>query len=156
MEIKKHLFPNKYQSLSRFWMFFFSKKKWIFGQKNTFRPNIKTALETQNFFGVVRMEKLYPLLIIIAIPKPKISFGPKYPNFQVKICIFLSTVANWSLTVQSFQHERGVSLVPWYEDTESFSPSPEKNHFLAKKGQILAFWVHFVSCPSKKQCKQGA
>ena len=39
---KGWLFPNKYQSLKKFWVFLGIKR--IFGQKNTFRPNVKTAV----------------------------------------------------------------------------------------------------------------
>ena len=43
----------------------------------------------------------------------KITFGPKYPNFGVKIAHFSpSLAANWSRTDQCFQHKRGVSIVP--------------------------------------------
>ena len=31
-----------------------------------------------------------------------------------------------------------------------------KYAFLVILGQILAFFAHFVQCPTKKQCKQGA
>ena len=38
------------------------------------------------------------------------------PNTQIwgHNCTFSSLATNWSLTGQCFQHERGVSLVPWF------------------------------------------
>ena len=62
---------------------------------------------------------------------------------------FSFLTANLSCTGQCFQHGKGVSLVPWYEDTKSFTPSPPKNGFWPKNGQIwpklafLAKYQHF-------------
>ena len=49
---------------------------------------------------------------------------------------FSFLAANLSRTGQCFQHGKGVSLVPWYEDTKSFTPSPQKMDFWPKNGQI--------------------
>ena len=74
------------------------------------------------------------------------EYGSK---FLVQNCTFLSLAANLSCTGQCFQHRKGVSLVPWYEDTKSFTPSPPKNGFWPKNGQIwlklafLAKYQHF-------------
>ena len=62
---------------------------------------------------------------------------------------FSFLAANLSRTGQCFQHGKGVSLVPWYDDTKSFTPSPPKNGFWPKNGQIwpklafLAKYQHF-------------
>ena len=49
---------------------------------------------------------------------------------------FSFLAANLSRTSQCFQHGKGVSLVPWYEDTKSFTPFPPKIDFWPKNGQI--------------------
>ena len=99
--------------------------------------------ETENFFPVVRMGKLqtrvywqHALFIKIAIAKQKIGFWPWTLTFSGHNCTFSSLAANWRHTGQCFQHERGVSLVPWYEGTKRFTPFPPKMDFWPKNSQI--------------------
>ena len=72
----------------------------------------------------------------------KNPFWPQIPKFLGQNCTFLSLAASWGLTGQCFQHERGVSLVPWYEGTKSFTPSPQKWIFGPKTNLDLNwnFW----------------
>ena len=53
------------------------------------------------------------------------------------------TAANWSLTDQCFQHEKGVSLESRYEGTKIFTPCPQKIGFWAQKRPNLAKNWHF-------------
>ena len=73
----------------------------------------------------------------------RIDFWPQISKFSGQNCTFSSLAANWSRTGQCFQSGKGVSLVPWYEDTKSFTPSPQKNGFLAQKRPNLAQNWHF-------------
>ena len=57
---------------------------------------------------------------------------------------FLPLAANWSLTDQCFQHEKGVSLESRYEGTKIFTPCPQKIGFGAQKRPNLAQNWHFV------------
>ena len=52
---------------------------------------------------------IYPVDKIRDSKTKKLTSGPKYPTFGVKIAHFRP---NWSPTGQCFQHEGGVSLVP--------------------------------------------
>ena len=72
----------------------------------------------------------------------ELNFWPQISRFSGQNCTFLFLMVNWSRTGQWFQHERGVSLVPWYEDTKSFTPSPPK-WILAQKWPNLAQNWHF-------------
>ena len=56
----------------------------------------------------------------------KIDFWPQISKFLGPKSTFLPLAANWSLTDQCFQHEKGVSLDSWYEGTKSFTPCPQK------------------------------
>ena len=79
---------------------------------------------------------------------------------------FSFLAANLSRTGQCFQHGKGVSLVPWYEDTKSFTQHHPKKWILAQKwpnlaktgifGQISAFLAHLIPYLTKKQCGQVA
>ena len=126
-------------------------KKWPLAWKRNFIRGRNCFLGSPGRIGDM------PFWRKIAMSKQKIDFFVQNTNiFGSKLHFFVPR----SLTGQCFQHERGVSLVPWYEGTKSLTPFPEKKILFLPKigilGQILAFWVHFVSCPSKKQCKQGA
>jgi len=56
---------------------------------------------------------------------------------------FSPLAANWSLTDQCFQSEKGVSMESRYEGTKSFTPCPQKIGFLAQKRPNLAQNWHF-------------
>ena len=58
--------------------------------------------------------------------------GPNIQIFGPKKHIF-PLAANWSLTDQCFQHEKGVSLDSRYEGTKSFIPPPKKNWIFGPK-----------------------
>ena len=91
------------------------------------------------------------------LPYKKLTFRPSNSTF-------LSLAANWSHTGQRFQHRKGVSSVPWYGDIKSVTPSPQQVDFWPKNGQIWpkndsfgqiwAFLVHLIQCPTKKQFEQ--
>ena len=49
---------------------------------------------------------------------------------------FSFLAANLSRTSQCFQHGKGESYVPWYEDTKSFTPSPPKMDFGPKTAKF--------------------
>ena len=49
---------------------------------------------------------------------------------------FSFLAANLSRTSQCFQHGKGESYVPWYEDTKSFTPSPQKMDFGPKTAKF--------------------
>ena len=92
------------------------------------------------------------------------NFGLLAQNIQN--CTLLSQAANLSRIGQCFQYGKGVSLVPRYEDTKTFTPSPQKIDFWPKNGQIWpktdifgqiwAFLAHLIQCPTKKQLEQDA
>merc|ERR1711973_972112 len=127
--------------------------------------------ETENFLGVVPMGKLEPRVLWsfapltkIAITIQKIDFWPQISKFWGQKSTFLPLAANWSLTDQCFQHEKGVSLESRYKGTIIFTPCPQKIGFWAQKrpsgpkstflvilGQILPYFAHFVQCPTKNQ-----
>ena len=50
-------------------------------------------------------------------------------------CTFTSKAAYWDLAGQSLQHKIGVLLVPRFEGTKSFAPSPQKT-FWPKNGRL--------------------
>ena len=69
----------------------------------------------------------------------------EYKHFQHEISkslgqksTFLPLAANWSLTDQCFQHEKGVSLESRYEGTKIFTTCPQKIGFWAQKRPNLA------------------
>ena len=75
--------------------------------------------------------------------KQKIDFFVPNTNiFGSKLHFFVPR----SLTGQCFQHERGVSLVPWCKGTKSFTQNcpvwPKTGIF----GQMLAFLPYLVPC----------
>ena len=82
------------------------------------------------------------------------TFGPKYPNFGVKIAD--SLVAHWSLAGHCFQHERGFLLVPRYEGAKSFASSPNKLNIWPKNrifdhfGPYIGFSGPFGAMPDQK------
>ena len=84
----------------------------------------------------------------------KIDFLPKISKFSGQNCTFLS-LANLSRTGQCFQHGKGVSLVPWYEYTKSFTFNP-KNGIWAKKLPKLAQNWHFWPIWSNARPKNNA
>ena len=86
----------------------------------------------------------YTLLTKIAITKQKIDFWPQISKFWGQKSTFLPLAANWSLTDQCFQHEKGVSLESRYEVTKNFTPCPQKIGFWAQKRPNLAQNWHFV------------
>ena len=62
--------------------------------------------------------------------------------------MFSSLAANWSRTGWCLQHEKGASLVHWYEDTKSFTSCkiwPKTSIF----GQISVFLAHLHPCQPK-------
>merc|ERR1712020_885969 len=79
----------------------------------------------------------------IAITKQKIDFWPQISKFWGKKSTFSPLAANWSLTDQCFQHEKGVSLGSRYEGTKIFTPCPQKIGFWAQKRPNLAQNWHF-------------
>ena len=75
------------------------------------------------------------ILVICPVDKNRDSKTKNWlwaQNIQIFGSTFSSLAANWNRTGQGFQHERGVSLVPWYEVIKKFTPSPPKKCFLAK------------------------
>merc|ERR1712116_11980 len=74
----------------------------------------------------------------IAITKQKIDFWPQISKFWGQKSTFSPLAANWSLTDQCFQHEKGVSLESRYEGTKIFTPCPQKIGFRAQKRPNLA------------------
>merc|ERR1712016_257242 len=72
----------------------------------------------------------------IAITKQKNDFWPQISKFWGQKSTFSPLAANWSLTDQCFQHEKGVSLGSRYKGTKIFTPCPKKIGFGAQKGQI--------------------
>jgi len=75
------------------------------------------------------------------LPYKKLTFGPNIQIFGSKKHI-LFLAANWSSTGQCFQHNKGVLLAPWYEDTKSFTPSPQKLDFRQNLAQNWHFWQY--------------
>ena len=77
------------------------------------------------------------------------------PNIQIlgsKLHIFVPS-GQLEPHRQCFQHERGVSLVPWYEGTKSFNPIP-KNGFLAQSWcfwQNISIFSPFDPMPDQKE-----
>ena len=80
-------------------------------------------------------------------------------KFLGQNCTFSSLAANLSRISQCFQHGKGVSLVSWYEDTKSFTPSPKigfwpQTGLIGPKtgifGYIWAFLAHLILFPTKK------
>ena len=119
------------------------------------------ALKRKIFWGGPNVKIVAPG-ILLTVDKNRDSKTKKItncPNLNQN-CIFFSLAANWSLIGQCFQHKRGVLLVPWYEGTKSFTPSPKKKGFLVQKLPNLAqnwhFWPNigffgpFVSLPDQK------
>merc|ERR1719494_1086711 len=102
----------------------------------------------------------------IAITKQKNDFWPQISKFWGQKSTFSPLAANWSLTDQCSQHEKGVSLDSRYEGTKIFTPCPEKLDSGPKNGQIWpktgilgqisAFLAHSIQYPTKKQCGQVA
>ena len=94
------------------------------------------------------------LLTKMAITIQKIDFWPQISKFLGQKNTFLPLAANWSLTDQCFQHEKGVSLESWYEGTKIFTPWAQKIGFWAQNrpnlaqtgilGQISAFLAHLI------------
>ena len=119
--------------------------------KNRGEPQKMTpSSETEFFLGVVPMGKLQPRVqwsfvpsTKIAITKQKIDFWPQISKFWGQKSTFLPLAANWSLTDQCFQHEKGVSLESRYEGTKIFTPCPQKIGFWAQKRPNLAKNWHF-------------
>ena len=79
----------------------------------------------------------------IAITIQKIEFWPQISKFWGQKSTFSPLAANWSLTDQCFQHEKGVSLESRYEGTKIFTPCPQKIGFWAQKRPNLAQSWHF-------------
>ena len=99
--------------------------------------------KNRNIFGVVQIVKFkplaywwYALLTNIAIPKQKNWLLSQISQFSGQNCTFSSLADNLSRTGKCYQHGKGVSSVSWYEDTKSFTPSPQKMDFWPKNGQI--------------------
>ena len=92
--------------------------------------------ETENFCGG---SCSLGILVICLVDKnrdsntKKVAFWPQISKFWGQNCTFSSLAANLSRIGQCFQQGKGVSLVSWYEDTKSFTPSPPKNGLLAQK-----------------------
>ena len=106
--------------------------------------------EMEDFFGLVRMGKLLPwaylwyaLLTKIVNTIQKIDFSRQISKFLSQKSTFSPRAANWSLTDQCFQHEKGVSLEPRYEGTKIFTPWAQKIGFWAQKRPNLAQNWHF-------------
>ena len=86
----------------------------------------------------------YAPLTKIAITIQKIDFLPQISKLLGQKSTFSPLAANWSLTDQCFQHEKGVSLESRYEGTKIFTPCPQKIGFWAQKQPNLAQNWHFV------------
>ena len=75
----------------------------------------------------------------------KLTLAPNIQIFRSKSTIS-PLAANWSLTDQCFQQEKGVSLESRYKGTQIFTPCPQKLDFgpkMAKFGPKLAFWAKY-------------
>ena len=65
-------------------------------------------------------------------PNEKLTFGPKYPNFRVKI---VHVRPNWPIgasLVNVFNTKEVSQLVPWCEGARGFTLSPQKMDFWPK------------------------
>ena len=111
-------------------------------QKWAWAPNIAPFSKTEFVRGGPN-EKVVAQGIVVICPidknhdhYTKIDFWPQISKFLGQKSTFSPLAANWSLTDQCFQHEKGVSLDSRYEGTKSFTPSPKKLDFWPQNGQI--------------------
>ena len=109
-------------------------------QKPGRAPEINHTSETEIFWGGPNGKVVAPGIPVICpidkIPKQEIDFWPQTSKFWGQKGTFSPLAANWSLTDQCFQHEKGVSLESRYEGTKIFTPCPQKLDFGPKNGQI--------------------
>ena len=94
----------------------------------------------------------------------KRDIGPTDKMVIGQNCTFLSKAAYWDLASQCFQHKIGVLLVPRFEGTKSFAPSPKKKHFGPKTadwktmqmrcqgGFLIGGYQNLCSLPKKLGC----
>merc|ERR1712240_787769 len=68
----------------------------------------------------------------------KLTSWSQISKFWGQKSTFSSLAANWSLTDQCFQHEKGVSLESRYEGTKIFTTCPKIIGFWAQKRPNLA------------------
>ena len=107
------------------------------------------SLETEFFQGGLNGKVVAPgILVICSVDKncdyhTKNDFLPQISKFLGQKSTFSPLAANWSLTDQCFQHEKGVSLESRYEGTKIFTPCPQKIGFWAQKRPNLAQNWHF-------------
>ena len=110
--------------------------EWPKRAKNRGEPQKMTPnSETEFFWGWSEWESCSPRHAgdrsgwqKLQLPYKKFIFFPKF--FGQKNT--LSSLASG----QCFQHRKSVSLVPWYEKTKGFTPSPKKMDFWPKNGKI--------------------
>merc|ERR1711994_124841 len=116
--------------------------------------------------SVMLVPKLLLNPIKIRIFGPKLVQNMHFWSFWAKYCHFLHILSN-------ARPKTNVNKVPgWvfrYVGYKTFDFSSKKRFFCPKTtkfgpklaflvimGQILPFFAHFVQCPTKKQCEQGA
>ena len=85
-------------------------------------------------------------------PYKKFTFGTNIQIFWSKLHIFIpsSQLEPHRSMGQCFRHGKGVSLVPSYEGTKSFTPSPPKNGFLTFLAKYRYFFGSFDQMPDQK------
>ena len=119
--------------------------------KNSGEPQKMThSLETEIFSRWSEWESCspgcngdMPCWKISRFQNKKIDFWPQVSKFLGKKSTFSPLAANWILTDQCFQHEKGVSLESRYKGTKIFTPCPQKIGFWAQKRPNLAQNWHF-------------
>ena len=113
---------------------------------------------------------LVPKLLLTPI-KIRI-FGPKRPNFAQNWAFWPNIVIYGPFDLMTDQKNNADKLSRWFSvmlvpklllnpiKIRLFGPKMAKfgpkSAFLVILGQILPFFAHFVQCPTKNQCEQGA
>ena len=107
-----------------------------------------------------------------SLPPKNWILGPKTAKFGQKLALWAKYQRFWPIWSNAWPKNNADKLSRWFsvmlvpkllltpikirlfgQKTAKFGP---KYAFLVIFGQILPFFAHFVQCPTKNQCEQGA
>ena len=126
----------------------------------------KAASKTEFFWGGPNRKVVAPGILVICPVDKNCDYNTKKWLFALNIQIFGSKKHIFAPSGQLVLHRSMFSthkrclMVPWYEGTKGFTPSPQKMDFGPKNsqiwpntdifGQLWAFLAHLIYCLSKK------
>ena len=137
-------------------------QNWNFGpkpKKGTKKQFEKFALVVFPLYGYQNFYLLPWKLGFLAHKRPNFAFLAKYWHFWLiwshgRPKTDANKVPRWffcSVGTKTFAFSR--KNLDFWPKKAKFGP---KSAFMVILGQILPFFAHFVQCPTKKQCEEGA